>query len=46
MNAVERILPPMVERGRYIPSSDHAVPDDVSLANYEHYRRRVLELDH
>jgi len=43
---VERIVPAMVERGRYIPSCDHAVPDDVSLADYCHYRRRVMELDH
>ena len=40
------ILPPMVRRGRYIPCSDHSVPDDVSLANYRHYRRRVQEMDH
>jgi len=43
---LERIMPPMVRRGRYIPCSDHAVPDDVSLANYLHYRRRVMDLDH
>jgi len=43
---LERILSPMVRRGRYILCSDHAVPDDVSLANYLHYRRRVMELDH
>jgi uroporphyrinogen decarboxylase len=43
---LERILPPMVARGRYIPCADHAVPDDVSLANYMHYRKRVMELDH
>jgi len=43
---LERILPTMVRRGRYVPSSDHSVPDDVSLASYRHYRRRVMELDH
>jgi len=41
-----RILPTMVKRGRYIPCCDHAVPDDVSLANYLHFRRRVCESDH
>jgi hypothetical protein len=43
---LERILPPMVRRGRYVPCCDHAVPDDVSLANYLHFRRRAQELDH
>ena len=43
---LRRILPPMVERGRYIPCCDHAVPDDVSLASYLHYRRRAVEWDH
>lgn len=43
---VERILPPLVARGGYHPTCDHGVPNDVSYANYVHYRRRVLELDH
>jgi len=42
---VERIIPPMVECGGYIPACDHGVPDNVSLANYLHYRCRVCELD-
>jgi uroporphyrinogen-III decarboxylase len=41
---VERILPTMRERGGYIPTCDHGVPAEVSLANYRHYRRRCLEL--
>ena len=43
---LEHILPAMVERGGYIPTCDHGVPDDVSLESYLHYRRRVCELDH
>jgi uroporphyrinogen decarboxylase len=43
---LRRILPPMVRRGRYVPCEDHAVPDDVSLANYIHYRKRCQEWDH
>jgi uroporphyrinogen decarboxylase len=43
---LRRLLPPMVRRGRYIPCCDHAVPDDVSLANYLHFRKRVQEGDH
>lgn len=41
---VERILPAMRARGGYIPTCDHGVPMEVSLANYEHYRRRCVEL--
>ncbi len=41
---VERILPAMRERGGYIPTCDHGVPMEVSLANYEHYRMRCVEL--
>ena len=43
---VERIIPVMVERGGYFPTCDHGIPEDVSLANYMHYRKRVQELDH
>ncbi|MBM3495951.1 MAG: hypothetical protein FJX72_16750 [Armatimonadetes bacterium] len=41
---VEYILPAMRERGGYIPTSDHGVPEEVSLANYQNYRKRCLEL--
>ncbi len=41
---VERIIPVMREQGGYIPTCDHGVPNDVSYANYLHYRRRCLEL--
>ena len=40
------IMPPMVKRGRYIPNCDHAVPQDVSLANYMYFRKRIQEMDH
>ena len=43
---LERIIPAMVERGGYYPTCDHGVPEDVSLANYLHYRKRVQDLDH
>ena len=43
---LQRIMPVMVERGGFIPTSDHGVPHDVSLANYRYYRDRVVELDH
>ena len=41
---VERIIPPMHERGGYIPTCDHGVPEEVTLENYRHYRSRCLEL--
>jgi len=41
---LERILPVMRERGGYIPMCDHGVPEEVSLENYKHYRKRCQEL--
>ena len=41
---LERIIPPMRERGGYIPHCDHGVPAEVTLNNYRHYRARVIEL--
>ncbi len=41
---LEAILPPMRERGGYIPTCDHGVPEEVSLENYLHYRKRCAEL--
>ncbi len=41
---LEAIIPPMRERGGYIPTCDHGVPAEVSLKNYLHYRKRCVEL--
>ena len=41
---LEHIIPAMRRRGGYIPTSDHAVPAEVSLENYMHYRKRCVEL--
>ncbi|NQU44407.1 hypothetical protein HQ520_14045 [bacterium] len=41
---LERILPVMRERGGYIPTCDHGVPEEVSYENYLHFRKRSLEL--
>jgi len=41
---LEYIIPPMRRRGGYIPTCDHGVPEEVSLENYLHYRRRCVEL--
>ena len=40
---VDRIFPAMRRRGGYIPTCDHGVPEEVSLDNYTHFRRRCLE---
>ena len=40
---LERIRP-AVERGRYIPTLDHLVPDDVSWDNYCHYAQGLKRL--
>jgi uroporphyrinogen decarboxylase len=41
---LEYILPAMRRRGGYIPTCDHGVPEEVSLADYRHYLRRCVEL--
>ena len=43
---LEYIIPRMRDRGGYVPTCDHGVPDNVSLEDYLYYRRRVCELDH
>ncbi|MBD3244279.1 MAG: hypothetical protein GF331_27050 [Chitinivibrionales bacterium] len=40
---VARIFPLMRERGGYIPTCDHGVPEEVSLENYRHFRARCRE---
>jgi len=45
-NHLEYIIPAMRDRGGYIPTCDHGVPNDVSYENYLYYRRRLCELDH
>lgn len=40
---LEYILPAMKKRGGYIPTCDHGVPEEVTLENYLHYRKRCIE---
>lgn len=40
---VDRIFPVMRERGGYIPTCDHGVPEEVGYEDYLHYRKRCLE---
>jgi uroporphyrinogen decarboxylase len=39
-----RTLQPLIADGGFIPSVDHLVPPDVSLANFEHYMQRKHQL--
>jgi hypothetical protein len=39
-----RTLQPLVADGGFIPTVDHLVPPDVSLANFEHYMMRKRQL--
>jgi hypothetical protein len=41
---LEYIIPPMRERGGYIPTSDHGVPEEVPYEDYLYYRERCIEL--
>lgn len=41
---LEYILPAMRWRGGYIPTCDHGIPEEVTLENYLHYRKRCVEL--
>lgn len=34
---VKRVLPPMLEKGGYVPGIDHSVPPDVPLADYLYF---------
>jgi len=41
---LNRIIPPMRERGGFIPTCDHGVPEEVPFDDYLYYRHRVTEL--
>ncbi len=41
---LQRILPAMRQRGGYIPTCDHGVPEEVAFENYLYYRQRSLAL--
>ncbi len=41
---LERLIPAMRQRGGFIPTCDHGVPEEVSYENYLYYRKRCVEL--
>ncbi|MBU1672290.1 MAG: hypothetical protein KKF41_11010 [Actinobacteria bacterium] len=38
---IERVVPPMLARGGYIPAIDHSVPPDVPFADWQYFLDRV-----
>lgn len=40
---LDYILPAMYQRGGYIPTCDHGVPEEVPFENYLHFRKKVAE---
>jgi uroporphyrinogen decarboxylase len=34
----------VIKKGRYIPTLDHLVPDNVPWENYRHYARELKEI--
>lgn len=39
-----RVIPPLLEKGGFIPTCDHGVPPDISFPNYIEYTRLLAEL--
>ncbi len=39
-----RALAPLIDEGGFVPTVDHTVPPDVSLANFRHYLARKDDL--
>jgi uroporphyrinogen decarboxylase len=41
---IMRVVPPMLEKGGYIPALDHLVPPEVPLENYRYFLELVREV--
>ena len=41
---LERVVPPMLATGGFIPGCDHGVPPDISWPNFIDYTRRLAEM--
>jgi len=41
---LERVVPPLLETGGFIPSCDHGVPPDISWPNFKEYTRLLAEM--
>jgi uroporphyrinogen decarboxylase len=43
-DAIERVVPPLLEDGGYLPSVDDRVRSNVPFENYRYYRERLAAL--
>ena len=43
-NEVNRVVPPLLKDGGFIPSCDHGVPPDISLHNFMEYTKLLAKL--
>jgi len=41
---LQRVVPPLIELGGFIPGCDHGVPPDISWPDFLHYSRRLAHL--
>ncbi len=41
---IQRVVPPLLKEGGFIPGCDHGVPSDVSWPNFVDYTRQLAEL--
>jgi uroporphyrinogen decarboxylase len=41
---LQRVVPPLLKQGGYIPSCDHGVPPDISWANFIEYTQHLARL--
>ena len=41
---LQRVVPPMLATGGFIPGCDHALPPDISWPNFIEYTRRLAEM--
>jgi uroporphyrinogen-III decarboxylase len=43
-NELQRVIPPLLQEGGFIPSCDHGVPHDISWSNFVEYSRLLARL--
>ena len=41
---LERVIPPLLAQGGFLPSCDHGVPSDISWPNFVDYARKLAGL--
>jgi uroporphyrinogen decarboxylase len=43
---LKRVIPPLLERGGFIPTIDHSIPPDVGLDSFKHYLEMKWKVIH